>query len=192
MSQTGEFFLLLEHMKGSKIVKIVPEIIMGKERVEFLASLQLDMLDFVICDEAHRCTGLAKSTFTRVLDDKNIKAKKSISGGTKVNESDGFCAALPYFLYNNNDKELKKVIKSVANSKINETYALAKIKVIKNSCVHDTKCSRPKKNRMRFYRLLELRWFRIQNASGNLLSVYLDVVAFNIVFRIRESSLLCL
>ena len=60
----------------------------------------------------------------------NIKVKKSISGGTKVNESDGFCAALPYFLYNNNDKELKKVIKSVANSKTNETYALAKLKII--------------------------------------------------------------
>src|SRR6056300_1219846 len=60
----------------------------------------------------------------------NIKAKKSISGGTKVNESDGFCAALPYYLYNNNEKDLKKVIKSVANSKINETYAMAKLKII--------------------------------------------------------------
>jgi len=56
----------------------------------------------------------------------NIKAKKSITGGTKVNESDGYCAALPYYLYNNNEKDLKKVIKSVANSKINETYAMAK------------------------------------------------------------------
>ena len=26
----------------------------------------------------------------------NIKAKKNITGGTKVNESDGYCAALPY------------------------------------------------------------------------------------------------
>ena len=33
----------------------------------------------------------------------NIKSKKNITGGTKVNESDGYCAALPYFLYN--DKE---------------------------------------------------------------------------------------
>ena len=49
---------------------------------------------------------------------KNIKAKKSITGGRKVNESDGYCAALPYYLYNNNEKDLKKVIKSVANSKI--------------------------------------------------------------------------
>ncbi len=60
----------------------------------------------------------------------NIKAKKSITGGTKVNESDGYCAALPYYLYNNSDKELKRVIRSVANSKINETYALAKLKII--------------------------------------------------------------
>ena len=61
---------------------------------------------------------------------KNIKSKKSMTGGTKVNESDGFCAALPYYLYNNSEKELKKIIKSVANSKINETYALAKLKII--------------------------------------------------------------
>jgi ADP-ribosylglycohydrolase len=61
---------------------------------------------------------------------KNIKAGKSITGGTKVNESDGYCAALPYYLYSNSDKELKRVIKSVANSKINETYALAKLKLI--------------------------------------------------------------
>ena len=60
----------------------------------------------------------------------NIKAKKSITGGTKVNESDGYCAALPYYLYNKNEKDLKKVIKSVANSKINEIYALAKLKII--------------------------------------------------------------
>ena len=61
----------------------------------------------------------------------NIKVKKkSITGGIKVNESDGYCAALPYYLYNNNEKDLKKVIKSVANSKINETYALAKLKII--------------------------------------------------------------
>ena len=60
----------------------------------------------------------------------NIYKKKIITGGTKVNESDGYCAALPYYLYNNSEKELKKVIKSVANSKINETYALAKLKII--------------------------------------------------------------
>ena len=60
----------------------------------------------------------------------NINAKKSITGGKKVNESDGYCAALPYFLYNNSETDLKRVIKSVANSKVNETYALAKLKII--------------------------------------------------------------
>ncbi len=67
----------------------------------------------------------------------NIKAMKSITGGKKVNESDGYCAALPYYLYNNNEKDLKRVIKSVANSKINETYALAKLKII--SLANDNK-----------------------------------------------------
>ena len=33
-------------------------------------------------------------------------------------------------LFNNKEKELKKVIKSVANSKINEKYALSKLKII--------------------------------------------------------------
>ena len=60
----------------------------------------------------------------------NIKSKKIITGGTKVNESDGYCAALPYFLFNDRDKELKEVIKSVANSRINEKYALSKLKII--------------------------------------------------------------
>ena len=60
----------------------------------------------------------------------NIKSKKSITGGKKVNESDGYCAALPYFLYNSKEADLKRIIKSVANSKINETYALAKLKII--------------------------------------------------------------
>ena len=60
----------------------------------------------------------------------NTKLKKKITGGTKVNEADGYCAALPYYLFNNSDRELKKVIRSVANSKINETYALAKLKII--------------------------------------------------------------
>jgi len=60
----------------------------------------------------------------------NIKDKKSITGGKKVNESDGYCAALPYLLYNSSETDLKRIIKSVANSKINETYALAKLKII--------------------------------------------------------------
>ena len=60
----------------------------------------------------------------------NIKTNKSTTGGKKVNESDGYCAALPYFLYSNTEADLKRVVKSVANSKINETYALAKLKII--------------------------------------------------------------
>ena len=67
----------------------------------------------------------------------NIKSRKNTTGGTKVNESDGYCAALPYYLYNNSEKDLKKVIKSVANSQINETYALAKLKII--SLANDNK-----------------------------------------------------
>ncbi len=67
----------------------------------------------------------------------NIKTNKSSTGGKKVNESDGYCAALPYFLYNNSETDLKRVIKSVANSKINETYALAKLKII--SIANDNK-----------------------------------------------------
>ena len=61
---------------------------------------------------------------------KNIKLKKTITGGTKVNESDGYCAALPYSLFNNSDQKLKKIIRTVANSKISEQFALAKLKII--------------------------------------------------------------
>jgi len=61
---------------------------------------------------------------------KNIKLKKTITGGTKVNESDGYCAALPYSLFNNSEKKLKNVIRTVANGKISEQFALAKIKII--------------------------------------------------------------
>jgi len=68
----------------------------------------------------------------------NIKAKKSITGGKKVNESDGYCAALPFFLQNQSEKDLKKIVKSVANSKINETYALAKFKIIGLAVKGDT------------------------------------------------------
>jgi len=61
---------------------------------------------------------------------KNIKIKKTITGGTKVNESDGYCAALPYSLFNNSEQKLKKVIRTVANGKISEQFALAKLKII--------------------------------------------------------------
>jgi len=62
---------------------------------------------------------------------KNIKSKKNITGGKKVNESDGFCAVLPYYLYDQKISNIKKVIKSVANTKISEQYALAKLEIIK-------------------------------------------------------------
>tara|TARA_B110000259_G_scaffold183314_1_gene228390 strand:- start:304 stop:1251 length:948 start_codon:yes stop_codon:yes gene_type:complete len=61
---------------------------------------------------------------------KNIKLKKTITGGTKVNESDGYCAALPYSLFNNSQQKLKKIIRTVANGKISEEFALAKLKII--------------------------------------------------------------
>ena len=60
----------------------------------------------------------------------NIKLKKATTGGTKVNESDGYCAALPYSLFNNSEQKLKKVIRTVANGKISEQFALAKLKII--------------------------------------------------------------
>ena len=61
---------------------------------------------------------------------RNIKAKKRLTGGNKVNESDGYCAALPYFLYGYNIKSLKKIISTVTVSKISLKYALAKFHLI--------------------------------------------------------------
>ena len=60
----------------------------------------------------------------------NIKAKKKLTGGKKVNESDGYCAALPYFLYGYNITNLKKIISTVTISKISLKYALAKFHLI--------------------------------------------------------------
>ena len=60
----------------------------------------------------------------------NIKSKKYYWWHESKSESDGYCAALPYFLYDNKEKELKKIIKSVANSRINEKYAISKFKII--------------------------------------------------------------
>jgi len=57
---------------------------------------------------------------------RNIKAKKKLTGGIKVNESDGYCAALPYFLYGYNLNNIKKIISAVTVSKISLKYALAK------------------------------------------------------------------
>ena len=61
---------------------------------------------------------------------KNVKAKKKLTGGKKVNESDGYCAALPYFLYGYDIKNLKKIISTVTVSKISLKYALAKFYLI--------------------------------------------------------------
>ena len=61
---------------------------------------------------------------------RNIKSKKKLTGGKKVNESDGYCAALPYFLYGYNFKSLKKIISTVTVSKISLKYALAKFYLI--------------------------------------------------------------
>ena len=61
---------------------------------------------------------------------KNIKAKKKLTGGSKVNESDGYCAALPYFLYGYDFNSLKKIISTVTVSKISLKYALAKFHLI--------------------------------------------------------------
>ncbi len=57
---------------------------------------------------------------------RNIKAKKKLTGGIRVNESDGYCAALPYFLYGYNLNNIKKIISTVTVSKISLKYALAK------------------------------------------------------------------
>ena len=61
---------------------------------------------------------------------KNIKLRKKITGGVKVNESDGFCASLPYFLYGFDFKSLEKIISTVTISKISHKYALAKFHII--------------------------------------------------------------
>ena len=61
---------------------------------------------------------------------RNIKSKKKLTGGKKVNESDGYCAALPYFLYGHNFKDVKKIISTVTVSKISLKYALAKFYLI--------------------------------------------------------------
>jgi hypothetical protein len=60
----------------------------------------------------------------------NIKAKIKITGGSKVNESDGYCAALPYFLYGYDFNSIKKIISIVTVSKISIKYALAKFQLI--------------------------------------------------------------
>ena len=61
---------------------------------------------------------------------KNIKNKKRLTGGVKVNESDGYCAALPYFLYGHNFRDIERIIKTVTISKLSIKYALAKFHIL--------------------------------------------------------------
>ena len=56
----------------------------------------------------------------------NINKNKKITGGIKVNESDGYCAPLPYFLYFSNLKSLRKIISIITVSKLSIKYGLAK------------------------------------------------------------------
>ena len=61
---------------------------------------------------------------------RNIKAKKKLTGGIKVNESDGYCAALPYFLYGYNFRSVRKIISVITISKISLKYALVKFNLL--------------------------------------------------------------
>ena len=60
----------------------------------------------------------------------NIKKNKIITGGSKVHESDGFCAALPFYLYSRSFKNIKKIISIVCTSSISIKYALAKFRLL--------------------------------------------------------------
>ena len=61
---------------------------------------------------------------------KNIKLNKKFTGGIRVNESDGFCAALPYFLYGYDLKDVLKIIKIVTVSKMSIKYAITKFHLL--------------------------------------------------------------
>ncbi len=60
----------------------------------------------------------------------NIKKNKKFTGGIKVNESDGYCAALPYFLFGYSFKNIEKIIKIVTVSKVSIKYALSKFYIL--------------------------------------------------------------
>ena len=60
----------------------------------------------------------------------NIKKNKKFTGGIKVNESDGYCAALPYFLYGYSFKNIERIIKIVTVSKVSINYALSKFYIL--------------------------------------------------------------
>ncbi len=60
----------------------------------------------------------------------NIKSNKKFTGGKKVNESDGYCAALPYFLFGYPFKNIENIIKIITTSKISIKYALTKFYIL--------------------------------------------------------------
>ena len=60
----------------------------------------------------------------------NIKKNLKHTGGSKVNESDGYCAALPYFLFGHSLKNTENIIKTITISKISIRYALAKFNIL--------------------------------------------------------------
>ena len=55
---------------------------------------------------------------------------KKFTGGIRVNESDGFCAALPYFLYGYDLNDVLKIIKIVTVSKTSIKYAITKFHLL--------------------------------------------------------------
>ena len=59
-----------------------------------------------------------------------MNLNKRFTGGNKVNESDGYCAALPYFLYGYSLKEVEKIIKTITVSKTSIKYALTKFHIL--------------------------------------------------------------
>ena len=58
--------VLFSTYQSSELISLAQE---DEEIVEF---------DLVVADEAHRCVGKAGSNFTRILDDKEIRAKKRL------------------------------------------------------------------------------------------------------------------
>ena len=98
----------------------------------------------------------------------NIKLKKAITGGRKVNESDGFCAVLPYYLHSQKISYVKKIIKSVANTKVSENFALAKLEIIKNA-------AEGKKDPIKFFIKINNKKRYFKNVIINLKKIIKDI-----------------
>jgi|TARA_B110000438_G_scaffold291502_1_gene328531 hypothetical protein len=60
----------------------------------------------------------------------NIRKNKKHNFGGKVHESDGFCGALPFFLFTGSFTNLKKIISLVCLSKLSIKYGLAKFHLL--------------------------------------------------------------